>query len=56
MENFSKNIMKFKNSKKESFEQLPLDSIKIKMKIGTKNHSMKFGIFLIWYGAKNNIE
>ena len=36
MENFSKNIMKFKNSKKESFEQLPLDSIKIKMKIGTK--------------------
>ena len=44
MENFSKNIMKFKNSKKESFEQLPLDSIKIKMKIGTKNHSMKFGI------------
>ena len=41
---FSKNTIKFKNSKKESFGQLPLDSIKMKMKIGTKNHSMELGI------------
>ena len=44
MENFSKNTIRFKNSKEESFERLPLDSIKIQMKIGTKNHSMQFGI------------
>ena len=44
MKIFSKNTIKFKNSKKESFEQLPLDSIKMKMKIGTKNHSIEFGI------------
>ena len=44
MKFFSKNTIKFKNSKKESFEQLPLDSIKMKMKIGTKNHSIEFGI------------
>ena len=44
MENFSKNTIRFKNSKGESFERLPLDSIKIQMKIGIKNHSMQFGI------------
>ena len=44
MKNFSKNIMKFKNSKIENFEQLPLDSTKVRMKIGTKNHSMEFKI------------
>jgi len=44
MKNFSKNIMKFKNSKMENFEQLPLDSTKVRMKIGTKNHSMEFKI------------
>ena len=44
MENFSKKIIKFKNSNTENFQLIPLDSIKIKMKIGTKNHSMEFGI------------
>jgi len=44
MENFSKNIIEFKNSNTENFQPIPLDSIKIKMKIGTKNHSMEFGI------------
>ena len=44
MENFSKKIIKFKNSNTENFQPIPLDSIKIKMKIGTKNHSMEFGI------------
>ena len=44
MENFSKKITKFKNSNTENFQPIPLDSIKIKMKIGTKNHSMEFGI------------
>ena len=44
MENFSKKIIKFKNSDTENFQPIPLDSIKIKMKIGTKNHSMEFGI------------
>ena len=44
MKYFSKNIMKFKNSKIENFEQLPLDSTKVRMKIGTKNHSMEFKI------------
>ena len=44
MKNFSKNIMKFKNSKMENLEQLPLDSTKVRMKIGTKNHSMEFKI------------
>ena len=36
--------MKFKNSKMKNFEQLPLDSTKVRMKIGTKNHSMEFRI------------
>jgi len=44
MKNFSKNIVKFKNSKMENLEQLPLDSTKVRMKIGTKNHSMEFKI------------
>ena len=44
MKNFSKNIVKFKNSKLENLEQLPLDSTKVRMKIGTKNHSMEFKI------------
>ena len=44
MKNFAKNIMKFKNSKMENFGQLPLDSTKVRMKIGTKNHSMEFKI------------
>ena len=44
MENFSKKIIEFKNSNTENFQLIPLDSIKIKMKIGTKNHSMEFGI------------
>tara|TARA_B100000809_G_scaffold197354_1_gene196980 strand:+ start:90 stop:2000 length:1911 start_codon:yes stop_codon:yes gene_type:complete len=44
MENFSKKIIEFKNSNTENFQPIPLDSIKIKMKIGTKNHSMEFGI------------
>ncbi len=44
MENFSKKIIKFKNSNTENFQPIPLDSIKIKMKIGTKNHSLEFGI------------
>ena len=44
MKNFSKKINKFKNSKTEDLQQFPLDSIKIKMKIGTRNHSMEFGI------------
>ena len=44
MKNFSKNIMKFKNSKMKNLEQLPLDSTKVRMKIGTKNHSMEFKI------------
>ena len=44
MKNFSKNIMKFKNSKMENLEQLPLDSTSVKMKIGTKSHSMEFRI------------
>ena len=34
MKNFSKNIVKFKNSKMNNLEQLPLDSTKIRMKIG----------------------
>ena len=44
MKNFSKNIMKFKNSKMKNLEQLPLNSTKVRMKIGTKNHSMEFKI------------
>jgi len=44
MENFSKKISKFENSDIENIQPIPLDSIKIKMKIGTKNHSMEFGI------------
>ena len=44
MKNFSKNIVKFKNSKIKNLEQLPLDSTKVRMKIGTKNHSMEFKI------------
>ena len=44
MKNFSKKIMKFKNSKMKNFEQFPLDSTKVRMKIGTKNHSMEFRI------------
>jgi len=44
MKNFAKNIMKFKNSKMENFGQLPLDSTKVRMKIGIKNHSMEFRI------------
>ena len=44
MKNFSKEIIEFKNSKAKIFQSIPLDSIKIKMKIGTKNHSMEFGI------------
>ena len=44
IKNFSKNIRKFNNSKLKSFEQLPLDSTKVRMKIGTKNHSMEFKI------------
>ena len=44
MKNFSKKIMKFKNSKMKNFEQFPLDSTKVRMKIGTKNHSMEFKI------------
>ena len=44
MKNFSKKIIEFKNSNTENLQPFPLDSIKIKMKIGTKNHSMEFGI------------
>ena len=44
MKNFAKKNMKFKNSKMENFGQLPLDSTKVRMKIGTKNHSMEFKI------------
>ena len=44
MKNFSKKINEFKNSKTEDLQPFPLDSIKIKMKIGTRNHSMEFGI------------
>ena len=44
MKNFSKKINEFKNSSTENLQPFPLDSIKIKMKIGTKNHSMEFGI------------
>ena len=44
MKNFSKKINEFKNSRARNSQQLPLDSIKIKMKIGTKNHSMEVGI------------
>ena len=44
MKNFSKNITKFKNSKMENLELLPLDSTKVRMKIGTKNHSMELRI------------
>ena len=44
MENFSKKIIEFKNSNTENFQPIPLDSIKIKMKIGTKNHSMELRI------------
>ena len=55
MKNFSKQTMKFKNSKIENF-QFPLDSIKIKMKIGTKNHSMKFGISQNLFKKLKNIS
>jgi hypothetical protein len=44
MRNFSKKIIELKNSNTENFQLIPLDSIKIKMKIGTKNHSLEFGI------------
>lgn len=44
MKSFSKKINEFKNSNTENLQPFPLDSIKIKMKIGTKNHSMEFGI------------
>jgi len=44
MGNFSKKIIELKNSNTENFQPIPLDSIKIKMKIGTKNHSLEFGI------------
>ena len=43
MKNFSKKIIEL-NSNTENFQPIPLDSIKIKMKIGTKNHSLEFGI------------
>ena len=43
MKDFAKNIVKFKNSKMENFG-LPLDSTKVRMKIGIKNHSMEFRI------------
>jgi hypothetical protein len=44
MKNFVKNTMKFKNSNMENFNQFPLDSTKVKIKIGTKKHSMEFGV------------
>ena len=44
MKNFSKKTTKFQNSKIKNSQQFPLDLIKIKMQIGTKNHSMEFGI------------
>jgi len=44
MGNFSKKIIELKNSNTENFQLIPLDSIKIKMKIGIKNHSLEFGI------------
>ena len=44
MKNFSKKTIKFPNSKIKIFQQFPLDLIKIKMQIGTKNHSMELGI------------
>ena len=44
MGNFSKKIIELKNSNTENSQPIPLDSIKIKMKIGTKNHSLEFGI------------
>ena len=44
MKNFSKKTIKFPNSKIKNLQQFPLDLIKIKMQIGTKNHSMEFGI------------
>jgi len=44
MKKFSKKIIKFKNSKIEDYGQLPFDSTKIKMKVGTKNHSIEFVI------------
>ena len=44
MKNFSKKTIKFPNSKIKDFQQFPLDLIKIKMQIGTRNHSKEFGI------------
>ena len=44
MKNFSKKTIKFQNSKIKNSQQFPLDLIKIKMQIGTKNHSKEFGI------------
>ena len=44
MENFSEKLVEFKNSKIDNSQLIPLDSMKIKMKIGTKSHSMEFGI------------
>ena len=44
MKDFSKKIIEFKNSEAENSEQLPLDSTKVRMKIGIKNHSMEFRI------------
>lgn len=44
MKNFVKNVMRFKNSNMKNFNQFPLDSTKVKIKIGTKKHSMEFGV------------
>ena len=44
MKNFSKKTIKFQNSKIKNSQQFPLDLIKIKMQIGTKNHSKEFEI------------
>jgi len=48
MKDFSKKIIEFKNSEAENSEQLPLDSTKVRMKIGIKNHSMEFRIQKIY--------
>ena len=41
MEYFSKETNRFKNSNTENI-QIPLDSLKVRMKLGTKKHSMEF--------------
>ena len=43
MEYFSKETNRFKNSNTENI-QIPLDSLKVRMKLGTKKHSMEFKI------------